>query len=96
MTSITAQLSLDGVPVDTTTWNGNLEFLDVLELSFSEVTLESGAYDVSVSLLNVNGASDDNPNNDELQTAFVLNATDNAVTLDVGGGSWDARNWMVA
>ena len=86
MTSITAQLSLDGVPVDTTTWIGNLEFLNVVELSFSEVTLESGAYDLTASLLSVNGASDDNPSNNELQTAFVLNATDNAGDVGCGGG----------
>lgn len=91
VTSIKVQLSLEGVPVDTTTWTGNLAFLDVAELSFSEVTLESGAYDLEASLLSVNGASDDNSDNNELETAFVLNATDNAFTLDVGGGSWEAE-----
>ena len=42
-----------------------------------------------VAILNVNGAADDNPNNDVLETSFVANATDNSVTLNVGGGSWD-------
>ena len=46
MTSIKAQLSLDGVPMDTTTWTGNLAFLEVVDLAFSEVILESGAYDL--------------------------------------------------
>ena len=75
--------------MDTATWNGSIEFLDVLDLTFAEVDLESGAYDVSVAILNVNGAADDNPNNDVLETSFVANATDNSVTLNVGGGSWD-------
>ena len=96
VTSISAELRLDGVPVDTTTWNGNLEFLDVLDLTLSELVLESGAYDVSVSLLNVNGEADDNAANDAIETSFVINALGNAVTLEVGGGSWDAEiAWLL-
>ena len=89
LTSLALELSVGDVPVDTATWNGSIEFLDVLDLTFAEVDLESGAYDVSVAILNVNGAADDNPNNDVLETSFVANATDNSVTLNVGGGSWD-------
>ena len=57
--------------------------LGCFDLTFSEVVLESGAYDVSVSLLNVNGEADDNAANDAIETSFVINALGNAVTLEV-------------
>ncbi len=94
MTAATVEMSINGTVEQTIDWTGNLATYQLEEISF-ESTMLTGANDVVISLVNVNGADDEDNSNDEV-TATINAATtvfDNTVNVRITTDDYGAETY---
>ncbi len=71
ITSLALQIVLNGIPVDTIAWSGNLAFQAEIEYVFTTPDLTEGSNIIAVSVLEVNQESDEVPTNNEPEWMLV-------------------------
>ncbi|MEP6646191.1 MAG: hypothetical protein ABJC12_03815 [Saprospiraceae bacterium] len=96
--SVSIQVFLEGIPVDTIIWTGDLSFGQETPVVFEVDNLVEGQNQISITILNINGSPDEIPANNEL--AWTLNAIPKGagITLNLttdnfpGETTWELQN----
>ena len=94
LTSLDIAYSIDGVAEGNTSWTGSLDYNTTAEITLADIAPADGNHTFSFTVSNPNGSADQNPANDSASGDFFMNSSGSAVTVTVGGGSWD-NEWMV-
>lgn len=94
LTAASFTLSVDGAPVSTKGWAGSLNTYQIGTIIFDEITVSATA-DIGISVASVNGAADDDPNNDlttaEVTLALDVNST--IVSLEYATDEYPAESY---
>jgi len=62
-----------GIDTENITWNGNLAQGESVNISFEEITLESGSYEINFVIEQPNNGPDINPNDNTASKSFMIN-----------------------
>lgn len=76
--SITFNINIDGSS-EIYTWNGQLAYGEYSSIALPAINFSDITHILSVKIENVNGYSDDNPENDTISTQFIYNNTSNII-----------------
>ena len=91
LTSLDIAYSIDGVAEGNTSWTGSLDYNTTAEITLADIAPADGNHTFSFTVSNPNGSADQNPANDSASSDFFMNSSGSAVTVTVGGGSWDSE-----
>ncbi len=72
LTSFNVNWSLDQGPTQTQAWTGNLPSLGTVTITLPTTPINAGNHDLVIWTSDPNGVNDDDPTNDTLSTAFVI------------------------
>lgn len=84
LTSCTIIVNLDGTPVQTINWTGNLAMYAGADVVINQInSIADGSHVVSFELSNPNGSTDQDPSNNIVSKSFSINSAGAIVQMDL-------------
>lgn len=97
LTSATISYGYDGVLNQTYPWTGSLNQWQTAVVTLPSATLAGGSHTFDAEVLNPNGATDENANNDVTTSAFTTVINGQTVSLDLNLDCWGSEtSWEFA
>ncbi len=81
ITTLSMQISINGIPADTIVWSGSIPFQEEQELSFPVSGLQDGDNIIALSILDVNNGLDEIPSNNEINWILTSKPQGIPITL---------------
>jgi len=88
ITSASIDWNLDGGSNTTINFNGTLVINESETFTIGPITLPDGVHEINASLINVNGSTDENTNNDNASSSIIVSYNTSQVHLELLTDGW--------